>query len=134
MFATHYHELCELAGTRSGVRNVNVAAREYQGGVVFLHKLIEGGANRSYGVAVAKLAGVPQVVLARARHVLSQLEAGHGPLGNAGQSPEKPQLEMFVAQPPKSEVEATLRELELDHMTPLEALTTLARLKSLLPR
>jgi DNA mismatch repair protein MutS len=134
MFATHYHELCELSGTRHGVRNVNVAAREYQGGVVFLHKLIEGGANRSYGVAVAKLAGVPQVVLARARHVLSLLEAGHGPLGNAGQSAEKPQLEMFVAQPPKSEVEATLRELDLDQMTPLEALTTLARLKGLLPR
>jgi DNA mismatch repair protein MutS len=134
MFATHYHELCELAGTRSGVRNVNVAAREYQGGVVFLHKLVEGGANRSYGVAVAKLAGVPQVVLARARNVLSQLEAGHGPVGNAGQSADKPQLEMFVAQPPKSEVEATLRELDLDHMTPLEALTTLSRLKGLLPR
>ncbi|MFT3922456.1 MAG: DNA mismatch repair protein MutS [Myxococcales bacterium] len=133
MFATHYHELCELAGVRSGVRNVNVAAREYQGGVVFLHKLIEGGANRSYGVAVAKLAGVPQVVLARARHVLAQLESGQGPLGNAGQSLDKPQLEMFVAQPPKSEVEATLRELDIDRMTPMEALTTLARLKTLLP-
>ncbi len=134
MFATHYHELCELAGTRTGVRNVNVAAREFQGGVVFLHKLVEGGANRSYGVAVAKLAGVPQVVLARARQVLAQLEAGHGPLGDAGQSAAKPQLEMFVAQPPKSDVEATLRELDLDHMTPLEALTTLSRLKKMLSR
>ncbi len=133
MFATHYHELCELAGTRGGVANVNVAAREFQGGVVFLHKLIEGGANRSYGIAVAKLAGVPQVVLARARSVLSQLEAGQGPLGNVGQSATKPQLEMFVAQPPKSEVEATLRELDLDRMTPMEALSTLVRLKGLLP-
>jgi DNA mismatch repair protein MutS len=131
MFATHYHELCELAGVRSGVRNVNVAAREFQGGVVFLHKLIEGGANRSYGVAVAKLAGVPQVVLARARNVLSQLEAGHGPLGAAGQSTQKPQLEMFVAQRPTSQVEDVLRELDIDRMTPVEALTTLARLKGL---
>jgi DNA mismatch repair protein MutS len=134
MFATHYHELCDLALTRKGVRNVNVAAREHQAGVVFLHKLVEGGATRSYGVAVAQLAGVPQVVLARARHVLSQLEAGHGPLGNAGQSPDKPQLEMFVARPPSSEVEATLHELDLDHMTPVEALTALARLKAMLPK
>ena len=83
MFATHYHELCELAALRSGVRNYNVAAREYGEGMVFLHKLVEGGANRSYGVAVAKLAGVPEIVLARARAVLSLLEAGEGPAGPA---------------------------------------------------
>lgn len=133
MFATHYHELCELSGTRDGVCNMNVAAREFQGGVVFLHKLVTGGANRSYGIAVAKLAGVPQLVLARARRVLSQLEAGQGPLGEASLSAHKPQLEMFVATQPKSEVEATLRELDLDRMTPIEALATLARLRGMLP-
>src|SRR5690606_19711224 len=113
MFATHYHELCELAGSRKGVRNMNVAAREYRGEVVFLHKLVEGGANRSYGVAVAKLAGVSEIVLARARAVLHQLEAGHGPLGKRDAAAPRAQLEMFVPSTQRSEVEATLMELDL---------------------
>jgi DNA mismatch repair protein MutS len=132
MFATHYHELCELKELRSGVRNYNVAAREYQQGMVFLHKLVEGGASRSYGVAVAKLAGVPEHVLARARAVLAALEAGAGP---GGRQPERgrPQLEMFSAAPAApSSVESTLRELDVDQMTPVQALLALSQLKALL--
>jgi DNA mismatch repair protein MutS len=132
MFATHYHELCELAVSRKGVRNMNVAAREYRGEVVFLHKLVEGGANRSYGVAVAKLAGVPELVLARARAVLQQLEAGHGPLGKRDGGAQRAQLEMFVPSTQRSQVEATLAELDLDRMTPMDALLTLARLKGMI--
>ncbi|MDB4988439.1 MAG: mismatch repair protein MutS [Myxococcaceae bacterium] len=135
MFATHYHELCELAGLRAGVRNFNVAAREYGDSVVFLHKLVPGGANRSYGVAVAKLAGVPEIALARARAVLAQLEAGHGPSGSgrAESGSKRPQLELFSARAPlPSAVEATLRELEIDQLTPLQALVALAQLKALL--
>jgi DNA mismatch repair protein MutS len=137
MFATHYHELCELAALRSGVRNFNVAAREYGDSVVFLHKLVAGGANRSYGVAVAKLAGVPEVALARARAVLAQLEAGLGPSGEVrGDSqpgPEKPQLELFAARPSApSAVESTLRELDIDRLTPVQALVALSQLKALL--
>ncbi|MDB4977233.1 MAG: mismatch repair protein MutS [Myxococcaceae bacterium] len=135
MFATHYHELCELAGQRAGVRNFNVAAREYGDSVVFLHKLVPGGANRSYGVAVAKLAGVPEVALARARAVLAQLEAGHGPSGEGRADPglRPPQLELFSARPAApSAVESTLRELDLDQLTPLQALLALAQLKALL--
>jgi DNA mismatch repair protein MutS len=132
MFATHYHELCELKELRAGVRNYNVAAREYQQGMVFLHKLVEGGASRSYGVAVAKLAGVPEVVLARARAVLAALEAGAGPVGRQ-QERARPQLEMFSAAPvAPSSVEATLRELDVDQMTPVQALLALSQLKALL--
>ncbi len=134
LFATHYHELCELASTRRGVRNVNVAAREYGDSVVFLHKLVEGGANRSYGVAVAKLAGLPDIVLSRAKAVLSLLEQGHGPLGTADAMSGKPQLEMFSTRPPPpSAVEATLRDLDLDRLTPVQALVALSQLKALLP-
>jgi DNA mismatch repair protein MutS len=132
MFATHYHELCELKELRSGVRNYNVAAREYQQGMVFLHKLVEGGASRSYGVAVAKLAGVPEIVLARARAVLAALEAGAGPVGRRDER-ARPQLEMFSAAPAApSSVEATLRELDVDQMTPVQALLALSQLKALL--
>jgi len=133
MFATHYHELCELAATRKGVRNYNVAAREYGEGVVFLHKLVQGGTNRSYGVAVARLAGVPDIVLARARAVLHLLEQGEGPQGAQAKASTKPQLEMFATRPPApSSVETTLRELDVDHMTPVQALLALASLKALL--
>ncbi len=133
MFATHYHELCELAASRAGVRNYNVAAREYGEGVVFLHKLVEGGTNRSYGVAVARLAGVPDIVLARARAVLGSLEQGQGPRGARDSASAKPQLEMFATRPPApSRVEATLRELEVDHLTPVQALLALVSLRALL--
>jgi DNA mismatch repair protein MutS len=133
MFSTHYHELCELAAQRAGVRNFNVAAREYQGGVVFLHKLVEGAANRSYGVAVAKLAGVPALVLARARALLARLEAGEGLAARDSRAEQRGQLTLFAATPPPpSAVESTLRELEVDHLTPVQALLALAQLKALL--
>lgn len=133
LFATHYHELCDLAATRSGVVNMNVAAKEYGEDVVFLRKLVQGGANRSYGVAVAKLAGVPEIVLARARAVLGQLEAGHGPLGAQDEDSGRPQLEMFAAKPPQpSAVESTLRELDVHNMTPVQALVALEQLKKLM--
>jgi len=149
MFATHYHELCELARTRKGVANFNVAAREVTAAdgtheVVFLRRLVPGGANRSYGVAVAKLAGIPQIVLARARTMLAELESGGAQQDSAQASPRKragraqeatPQLDMFATAAPQEESEAvrTLRELDIDHMTPIEALVALSRLKQLLP-
>lgn len=143
MFATHYHELCELARTRSSVVNYNVAAKQHGDRVVFLHKLVPGGANRSYGVAVAQLAGVPEIVLARARTLLSDLEAGgalpsgaHASLRGRDRAGEL-QLEIFAPEPTpttRSEAEATLRELDIDRMTPVEALVALASLKRLVSR
>jgi DNA mismatch repair protein MutS len=74
LFATHYHELTELELTRAGVRNYNVAVREWNDQVIFLRKIIPGGADKSYGIQVARLAGLPPSVLARAREILSNLE------------------------------------------------------------
>jgi DNA mismatch repair protein MutS len=149
MFATHYHELCELSQTRSTVVNYNVAAKQHGDRVVFLHKLVEGGANRSYGIAVAQLAGVPELVLARARALLLELEAG-GALpsgapaslhergrGRARGREDLLQLEIFAPDSTpaeRSEAEATLRELDIDRMTPVEALVALAGLKRLAKR
>ena len=143
LFATHYHELCELESTRDSVANANVAAREQGDEVIFLHRLVPGGSSRSYGVAVARLAGLPAMVLARAKGLLRDLESG-GPLpsGSAARvrplDPSgRPQLELFQpasapAPTAPSVVERTLAELELDRMTPLDALNALAQLRQLL--
>lgn len=141
MFATHYHELCDLADVRSGVVNYNVAAREHGEEVVFLHRLLPGAANRSYGIAVARLSGIPEIVLARARAILRALESGDGNVSGqkvARGNARSAQLSMFEpadhnALPPPSVCETTLRELDIERMTPLEALNALARLKALLP-
>lgn len=141
MFATHYHELCELAASCSGAQNWNVAAREHGEDIVFLHRLVAGGANRSYGVSVARLAGVPEIVLARARTMLTGLEAGDAlpsgaparmrPIDRSGRA----QLELFVPTPAKeSDVENTLAAMDVDRMTPLDALVALARLRAMLDK
>jgi DNA mismatch repair protein MutS len=140
LFATHYHELTELAATHPGCDNWCVTAREHQGDVVFLHKLQRGAASRSYGVACARLAGIPEPVLARARAILSDLEKG-APLPGGGQASlrgksraGRPQLDLFgggPAEEPAAEhgVLQLLRNLDTDRLTPLEALSLLATLK-----
>ncbi|HEY8432275.1 MAG TPA: DNA mismatch repair protein MutS, partial [Sandaracinaceae bacterium] len=138
MFATHYHELCELAEIAEGVVNYNVAAREYGDDVVFLHKLVPGSAEKSYGVAVARLAGVTEVVLARAKAILADLESGAPlPGGRRATLRAKGQLELFAPPPAlrePSEVERTLAELDVDRLRPVDALLMLARLKEMLDR
>ena len=149
MFATHYHELCDLARSHAGAVNFNVAAEQVGERIVFLRSLVPGGANRSYGVEVARLAGVPEIVLARARAILGTLEDGTGGATaatgsrpHAGPTHATPtatgaQIEMFAGVPdaPRaSEVEATLGGLDLDRMTPLEALVALGRLQAMLKR
>lgn len=142
LFATHYHELCELALTRGGIRNMNVAAKEYGDDVVFLRQLVAGPANKSYGVAVARLAGVPPLVLARAKALLGDLEAGAA-LPSGGHARVRPvdaegrvQLELFSAvplpPPEPSLVESTLAQLDVDTMTPVQALVALSQLKVML--
>ena len=128
IFATHYHELCELADRLPNAANYNVAAKEHDDSMVLLHQLVPGGSNRSYGLAVARLAGVPPVVLARAKAKLQELEA------RAASTPA-PQIPLFeTPQPPDSEVEATLRALDVERMTPVDALVTLARLRDMARR
>src|SRR5207245_2437578 len=79
LFATHYHELVDLEKTKPGLRNANVAVREHEGEIVFLHRIVPGGADQSYGIHVARLAGVPAPVLERSRAILAFLEQQHVP-------------------------------------------------------
>ncbi|MGB5809268.1 MAG: DNA mismatch repair protein MutS, partial [Polyangiales bacterium] len=128
IFATHYHELCELADRASHAANFNVAAKEHDDRMIFLHRLVPGGSNRSYGLAVARLAGVPPVVLARAKAKLSELETQRAHDDRIDAS----QIALFEpAAPVQSEVEKTLRALDVERMTPVDALVTLARLVDL---
>jgi len=132
LFATHYFELTELAETLSGVKNFHVAVKETGGDVVFLRKVEPGAADQSYGIEVAKLAGLPAEVITRAREVLAEHEnaerAATGRLG-AGHTPPQPrQLTIFT--PLSHEVLDRLRDVDLNRLTPLEAMNLLAELKT----
>lgn len=135
IFATHYHELTQLGDLLGSVRNMNVAVREAGEEIVFLRRLEEGGADRSYGIQVARLAGFPPAVLARARELLCELEGTHSGggegLGRSGayrpDSGAPPnQLSLFAEE---QALIARLRELDIQNLTPLEALNTLSRLQ-----
>jgi DNA mismatch repair protein MutS len=134
LFATHYHELVELAKTKPRLKNFNVAVREYDGRVIFLRKLLPGGTSRSYGLAVARLAGLPGQVLDRAAEVLEGLEnGGHRPVPpsgtKGGRVRENDQLELFAA--PDDRLVRELGRIDLDQITPLAAMNKLAELKRL---
>ncbi|MGZ3449760.1 MAG: DNA mismatch repair protein MutS [Polyangiales bacterium] len=145
LFATHYHELCELSETCPGVANYSVAAKEIGEDVVFLHRLVKGGASRSYGIAVARLAGVPEPVLARARAILASLEKGAAlPSGGHATMRGKNrrggvQLDIFGGAEsgksvPESKVHPvleTLRQVDVDRLAPIEAWQLILKLKGL---
>ena len=125
VFATHYHELTQLADELVSVRNYNVTVREVGDQVLFLHTLAPGGADRSYGIEVGRLAGLPAPVLARAREVLRRLEGGH--LVVPGRSAaQQEQLALFADAP--HPIVAMLRDTEPDDLTPRQALDRLAAL------
>ncbi len=132
LFATHYHELVKLGEDSPHIENYSVSAREVDGDVVFLHRLVKGPASKSYGVAVARLAGLPESVLARARALLTELESGRAATPKKKKKPED-QLDLFRTQDVDPETLRafvdTLRGLELDRMTGLDALSLLARWK-----
>ncbi|MDJ0764910.1 MAG: DNA mismatch repair protein MutS [Myxococcota bacterium] len=135
MFATHYHELVDLANAKANAANYHVAAREYGDDVVFLHKLGQGGTSRSFGIQVAKMAGLPEIVIKRALELLSGLETERPtregmPEKKRTGTPEGHQLELFMPDRP-SEVERILDEIDLDRVTPLEGLALLSRLKEM---
>ncbi|HEX5005265.1 MAG TPA: DNA mismatch repair protein MutS [Gemmatimonadales bacterium] len=130
MFATHYHELMQLPERLAHARNLNVAVRESGDTVVFLHRLEAGGTDRSYGVHVAQLAGLPDAVVTRARAVLRTLEGAHRVApGAPPPEPDPSQLPLFAEAPPHPALEA-LRALDVSTMTPLEALNRLAELQN----
>ncbi|MBW2454483.1 MAG: DNA mismatch repair protein MutS [Deltaproteobacteria bacterium] len=138
MFATHYHQLTELGEQHEGIANYSVSAREHDGDIVFLHRLTRGAVNRSYGIAVARLAGLPEAVLCRASAILESLE-GAAPItggpGSVRTEPADPQLDLF-RRPTEPTAEQTvtrqLKHLSTDRMTPLEALQLLDKLKQTL--
>ena len=140
LFATHYHELTELAKTNQRIKNYSIAVREWQGHIIFLHKLVNGGASRSYGIQVAALAGVPSVVVRRAKEILRDIEmgsfqhiGGHTPHSKPRGIKKHPdQLPLFP--PPPDPLRELLRTIDLDLCTPLEALNRLHALKAMLDR
>jgi DNA mismatch repair protein MutS len=118
LFATHYHELTQLADLLPGVRNYNVAVSEAQGKVVFLHRIVPGGADRSYGIHVAQLAGLPRPVVQRAGEILNQLEASSGKAVKI--NPQAPQqMALF---PETNPLLDELKALDLNTLSPIEAL------------
>ena len=136
LFATHYHELTALAGKLAGLRNATVTVREWEGDVIFLHEVREGAADRSYGVQVAKLAGLPERVVERARLVLDALEKGDRE-GGGKVDTLIDDLPLFSATPAPapnapSEVEKRLKTVHPDEMTAREALTLVYELRELL--
>jgi len=121
LFATHYHELTQLADLLPGVRNYNVAVSEADGKVVFLHKIIPGGADRSYGIHVAQIAGLPRPVIQRANDILQQLEKTSG--STLEQNPTtRQQLTLF---PENNPLLDAIEELDINSLTPIEALNLL---------
>jgi DNA mismatch repair protein MutS len=131
LFATHYFELTELAEQLSGVKNYHVSVKETGGGIVFLRRVEAGAADRSYGIEVAKLAGLPNEVVERAREVLAEHEFAEqqatAHLSPGASSPPAAQLTIFT--PLSQPVLEKLRAVDLNRLTPLEALNLLADLK-----
>jgi DNA mismatch repair protein MutS len=130
MFATHYHELMQLPERLQHARNYNVAVRETGETVVFLNRLEPGGTDRSYGIHVAQLAGLPAHILQRARDVLGTLEGEHRVVPGAPPAPQDPgQLALFGEPAPPDPMLEELRAIDVNALTPLEALNRLAELK-----
>ncbi len=127
LFATHYHQLTELADSLDGVKNYAMAVKEHGGEVIFLRKVVPGKANKSYGIQVAKLAGVPDDVVARAEQVLSRIEEENVLEVKAG---KKSQKQALILTPEKeSSIEEELKKIDISKMTPMEAYVKLNELK-----
>ncbi len=138
LFATHYHELVELALTKTGIKNFNIAVKEWNDQIIFLRKLVEGGSSHSYGIQVARLAGLPPEVLDRAKEILANLEqeelneVGMPKLALSKKKAKEPgtsQLQLFSSKPDK--VREELERIDPTSLTPLEALNRLNELKEL---
>jgi DNA mismatch repair protein MutS len=136
LFATHYHELTDLADATPGVVNCHVAAREWKEDIIFLHKIVPGRSDRSYGIQVARLAGLPRQVIDRAREILGALERdelARGGRPSVSGTPSEPQRQLGLFQPaaaPRDErMRETLAAIDVDRMTPMEALALVAELK-----
>jgi DNA mismatch repair protein MutS len=131
LFATHYHELTDLEKSLSGVKNLNVAVREWDDQVVFLHQIVEGAADKSYGIHVARLAGVPAEVNERAKEILAQLEDehldSHGRAKIARREKSSGEMQLSLFGPQEHPLLDDIRRVVADETTPLEALALIGR-------
>jgi DNA mismatch repair protein MutS len=141
LFATHYHELCDLKETKKDVKNYNIAIKEYNDDIVFLRKIIKGGTNRSYGIQVAKLAGLPKELTRRAFEILENIEKGEfNDIGipkiamskNVKPDIDHKQLALFHNE--KSEIEEEIMQIDLNVLTPIEAMNKLYALQKKLEK
>jgi DNA mismatch repair protein MutS len=138
LFATHYHELTALADTYENVVNLNVTVREWDDQIVFLHRIVPGSTDRSYGIHVAKIAGLPEPVVKRANELLAQLEVSHQGTSaaqrksaiSAAPAPAGTQMSLFTEYLEHPAV-AAVRDIDLDHLTPLAAMDELRRIREL---
>jgi DNA mismatch repair protein MutS len=132
LFATHYHELAELGETLPGVRNLHVAVKEWGEGIVFLHRMVEGPTDKSYGIHVARIAGIPAGVVERAKMILAGLEAltGESPAVRSPRTGEMGQLALFrdLPKPAEDPLRKELAGLDVNTLTPLDALKKLSDL------
>jgi len=134
LFATHFHELTALAKEFSGVKNYNVAVKKWKDEIIFLHKIMPGGTDDSYGIYVARLAGIPQEVIDRAKHILMKLEI-HGNLHEkvSEKTPPEQQVQLFndSTDPSLKKIKDSLEKLDVNSLTPIEALNKLHELKEI---
>ena len=130
LFATHYHELTDIEQTLPGVKNFNIAVKKRQGDMIFLRKIIPGAADDSYGIEVAKLAGIPDRVITRAREILKDLESGAPERAKSAAAPVSDQVSMLDMQ--SDELRRALEAITVETLTPIEALNQLYQLKQLL--
>ncbi len=135
LFATHYHELIDLARVKKKVKNYNIAVKEWNDEIIFLHHLVPGGTNRSYGIQVARLAGIPDPVIRRARTVLANVESTGHVLDSktdgegSSQRPAGAPVQLMLFKPPEQIIMDRLREVDIANLTPLDALNLLSTLK-----
>jgi DNA mismatch repair protein MutS len=140
LFATHYHELTDLEKSLAGVKNLNVAVREWQDEVIFLHKIVEGAADKSYGIHVARLAGVPREVIERSKDILAQLEEEHldaegrAKIARPAMRPKATRLQLTLFGAAEHPLLDELRRLDLDNLTPLRAFQLLGEWREKLAR
>ena len=134
LFATHYHELTVLEDSIVGIRNFNIACRKREEEIIFLRKIVPGGADESYGIEVSKLAGIPDEIIRRAFEILGALESGNPVNERRSRQPRKPAAEdqLTLAAYEKSPVERELEKIDVDSLSPREALTRLYELKAFL--
>ena len=135
LFATHYHELTELENQLDRARNYNIAVKEWNDEIIFLRKLVEGGTNRSYGIQVARLAGIPESVIRRSKKILAQIEAGMHPraaedkAAETGGKKRKGHVQLGLFSPMERKLLESLQMLDLSRMTPIDALNVLNELQ-----